>query len=165
MSTTPQGMSVHTLGTGGGPIVSSSRAGTSTAIASTTLSTWWTAEWAASATTDPAPPGANCGVFLTHHHSDHVYDLGSFLVTGWQVPGESFSRQIQILGSGSPERVPALDDEHAGQITAGSATASMTGTCEMVGALLEKVFASDICIRMADEGPRRPARLGGCHRY
>ena len=77
MSNSAPGMSVHTLGTGGGPIVSSSRAGTSTVVC-----------------VDGAAYVIDCGmgsirnyrsscawsdlrgIFLTHHHSDHVYDLG-----------------------------------------------------------------------------------------
>ncbi|MCG2623947.1 MBL fold metallo-hydrolase [Arthrobacter sp. I2-34] len=157
MSHPHRGMSVHTLGTGGGPIVSSSRAGTSTAVR-----------------VDGATYVVDCGmgsirnyrsscawselrgIFLTHHHSDHIYDLGSFLVTGWQVPGESFSRPIQIFGPGRPPRVPALDAEHAAQVDARIGKRAMAGTTEVVGALLDRVFASDICIRMADEGRSEP---------
>jgi ribonuclease BN (tRNA processing enzyme) len=157
MSNSASGMFVHTLGTGGGPIVSNSRAGTSTVI-----------------TVDGAAYVIDCGmgsirnyrsscawsdlraVFLTHHHSDHVYDLGSFLVTGWQVPGESFSRPIQVFGPGRPPRVPALDSEHAAHIDARIGARGMAGTVEIVDALLDRVFASDICIRMADEGREEP---------
>ncbi|MCW2133097.1 Ribonuclease BN, tRNA processing enzyme [Arthrobacter sp. VKM Ac-2550] len=157
MSKSVQGMTVHTLGTGGGPIVSGSRAGTSTVVK-----------------VDDAAYVIDCGmgsirnyrsscawpdlrgIFLTHHHSDHIYDLGSFLVTGWQVPGESFSRPIEVFGPGRPSRVPALDAEHAVQIDARVAGRAMTATTEVVDALLDKVFASDICIRMADEGREEP---------
>jgi ribonuclease BN (tRNA processing enzyme) len=154
---TERGMFVHTLGTGGGPIVSDSRAGTSTAVR-----------------VDGATYVVDCGmgsirhyrsscawsdlrgIFLTHHHSDHIYDLGSFLVTGWQVPGESFSRPIQVFGPGRPERVPALDREHAAQVDQRIGSRTMRGTVEVVDALLDRVFASDICIRMADEGRTEP---------
>ena len=159
MSTQQQhtGMSVHTLGTGGGPIVSGSRAGTSTAIR-----------------VDGATYVIDCGmgsirnyrtssawedlraVFLTHHHSDHVYDLGAFLVTGWQVPGESFSRPIRVYGPGRPPRIPAESPEHAREIDERVAGRTMAGTAEMVDALLDRVFASDIAIRMADEGRDEP---------
>lgn len=156
-NTIERGMSVHTLGTGGGPIVSSSRAGTSTAIR-----------------VDGATYVIDCGmgsirnfrsscawsdlraVFLTHHHSDHIYDLGSFLVTGWQVPGESFSRPIQVHGPGRPSRVPAMDAEHAAVVDTRVGARSMRGTVDVVDALLDDVFASDICIRMADEGRSEP---------
>lgn len=152
-----EGMTVHALGTGGGPIVSGTRAGTSTAIR-----------------VDGATYVIDCGmgsirnyrsscawgelrgVFLTHHHSDHVYDLGAFLVTGWQVPGESFSRQVQVHGPGRPPRIPAEDDEHALQIEARTAGRTMAGTREVVDVLLDRVFASDIAIRMADEGRSDP---------
>lgn len=150
-------MSVHTLGTGGGPIVSSSRAGTSTAVR-----------------VDGATYVIDCGmgsirnfrsdcawpdlraVLLTHHHSDHIYDLGSFLMTGWQVPGESFSRPIQVHGPGRPSRVPAKDAEHAAAVDTRVGERSMRGTVDIVGALLDDVFASDICIRMVDEGRSEP---------
>lgn len=150
-------MSVYTLGTGGGPIVSSSRAGTSTAIR-----------------VDGATYVIDCGmgsirnyrahadwgelraVLLTHHHSDHIYDLGSYLVTGWQVPGESFTRPIQVFGPGRPNRIPALDGEHEQQIAARIAEREMTSTEEIVDALLDKVFSSDVVIRMADEGRDEP---------
>jgi ribonuclease BN (tRNA processing enzyme) len=152
-----RGMTVHTLGTGGGPIVSGSRAGTSTAVcvdgATYVIDTGMgsirnyrtSCSW-----------GDLRAVFLTHHHSDHVYDLGSFLVTGWQVPGESFSRPIQVYGPGKPPRIPALDAEHARQIDERTAGREMAGTAEMVDALLDRVFASDIAIRMADEGRDNP---------
>ncbi|MGO2621268.1 MBL fold metallo-hydrolase [Glutamicibacter ardleyensis] len=151
------GMSVYALGTGGGPIVSSSRAGTSTAIR-----------------VDGATYVIDCGmgsirnyrshadwgelrvVLLTHHHSDHIYDLGAYLVTGWQVPGESFTRPIQVFGPGRPNRVPALDAQHEQQIAARVAEREMTSTEEIVDALLDKVFASDVLIRMADEGREEP---------
>ncbi|WP_246262916.1 MBL fold metallo-hydrolase [Arthrobacter mobilis] len=157
MNNPERGMSVHTLGTGGGPIVSASRAGTSTAVK-----------------VDGAAYVVDCGmgsirnyrsscawselraVFLTHHHSDHVYDLGSFLVTGWQVPGESFSAPVQVFGPGRPPRVPALDAAHAGYVDERVGDRTMAGTTEMVDALLDRVFASDICIRMADEGRSEP---------
>lgn len=151
------GMSVHALGTGGGPIVSSSRAGTSTVVK-----------------VDGASYVFDCGmgsirnyrshcdwgelrsVFLTHHHSDHVYDLGSFLVTGWQVPGESFSAPIQVFGPGKPPRIPALDENHSREIESRIGGRGMTSTTEIVDALLDRVFASDIAIRMADEGRTEP---------
>ena len=157
MGNSARGMIVHTLGTGGGPIVSGSRAGTSTVVK-----------------VDDAAYVIDCGmgsirnyrsscawsdlraIFLTHHHSDHVYDLGSFLVTGWQVPGESFSQPIEVFGPGRPSRIPALDVEHAAQIDARTAGRAMTGTADVVDALLDKVFASDICVRMADEGREEP---------
>lgn len=157
MSNPERGMSVHMLGTGGGPIVSGSRAGTSTAIK-----------------VDGATYVVDCGmgsirnyrsscawselraVFLTHHHSDHIYDLGSFLVTGWQVPGESFSAPIQVFGPGRPPRVPALDAAHAEYVDERVGGRTMAGTTEVVDALLDRVFASDICIRMADEGRSEP---------
>jgi ribonuclease BN (tRNA processing enzyme) len=157
MTSTHTGMSVHALGTGGGPIVSGSRAGTSTAIR-----------------VDGATYVIDCGmgsirnyrsscawedlraVFLTHHHSDHIYDLGSFLVTGWQVPGESFSRPIEVYGPGRPPRVPAESEEHAVEVDRRTAGRAMAGTAEIVDALLDKVFASDVAIRMADEGRDDP---------
>jgi len=151
------GMSVYTLGTGGGPIVSSSRAGTSTAIR-----------------VDGATYVIDCGmgsirnyrshadwgelraVLLTHHHSDHIYDLGAYLVTGWQVPGESFTQPIQVFGPGRPNRVPALDQKHEKDVTARVGNREMGSTEEIVDALLDKVFASDVLIRMADEGRDEP---------
>lgn len=152
-----QGMSVYTLGTGGGPIVSSSRAGTSTAVR-----------------VDGATYVIDCGmgsirnyrshanwgelraVLLTHHHSDHIYDLGAYLVTGWQVPGESFTRPIQIFGPGRPNRVPAVDQQHEQELASRIARREMTSTEEIVDALLDKVFASDVVIRMVDEGRDEP---------
>lgn len=158
------GMSVYTLGTGGGPIVSESRAGTSTAIR-----------------VDGATYVIDCGmgsirnyrshagweqlraVLLTHHHSDHIYDLGSYLVTGWQVPGESFSRPIQVFGPGRPNRVPANDAAHEKDIAGRIGDREMTSTEEIVDALLDKVFASDIVIRMADEGRNEPHQWVQAH--
>lgn len=151
------GMTVHTLGTGGGPIVSGSRAGTSTAVCVDgatyvidagmgSIRNYRTAcRW-----------GDLRAIFLTHHHSDHIYDLGSFLVTGWQVPGESFERPIEVYGPGRPRRIPATDAEHARQVDQDTDGRSMTGTAEIVDALLDRVFASDIAIRMADEGRDNP---------
>ncbi|MCQ9165588.1 MULTISPECIES: MBL fold metallo-hydrolase [unclassified Arthrobacter] len=158
MSTSsPKGMTVRTLGTGGGPIVSSGRAGTSTAI-----------------TVDGATYVVDCGmgsirnyrnecrwdglrgIFLTHQHSDHIYDLGSFLVTGWEVPGESFSRPVHVFGPGRPSRPPALDEEQSRAIAARLGGRRMSGTVEMVDALLDTVFASDVAVRMADEGRGDP---------
>ncbi|WP_444635631.1 MBL fold metallo-hydrolase [Glutamicibacter sp. AOP33-2CA-4] len=158
------GMSVYTLGTGGGPIVSSSRAGTSTAIR-----------------VDGATYVIDCGmgsirnyrshadwgelraVLLTHHHSDHIYDLGAYLVTGWQVPGESFTRPIQVFGPGRPNRVPALDQKHEQDVAARVGNREMSSTEEIVDALLDKVFASDVLIRMADEGRDEPHKWIQAH--
>ncbi|WP_433875581.1 MBL fold metallo-hydrolase [Sinomonas atrocyanea] len=132
------GMTVHALGTGGGPIVSSSRAGTSTAV-----------------TVDGATYVIDAGmgsirnyrshsswaalraVLLTHHHSDHLYDLGAYLVTGWEVPGESFSRPVRVLGPG-----PA---------SVGTEGRTTSATTEIVEALLGTVFASDVAVRREDE--------------
>lgn len=151
------GMSVHTLGTGGGPIVSSSRAGTSTAVRVDDATYVFDAgmgsirnyrshcEW-----------GQLRGIFLTHHHSDHIYDLGSFLVTGWQVPGESFAAPIEVFGPGRPARIPALDQAHARDVDARVGPREMTSTTQIVDALLDTVCASDIAIRMADEGRGEP---------
>lgn len=137
-----RGMTVHTLGTGGGPIVSASRAGTSTAVVVD-----------GAAYLIDAGMGSirnyrsHCtweqlrAVLLTHHHSDHVYDLGAYLVTGWEVPGESFSRPVRVLGPG-----PAALD---GGLTT-------TGTTDMVEALLGTVFGSDIAVRRQDEGRGDP---------
>lgn len=150
-------MSVYTIGTGGGSIVSSSRAGTSTAIRVDDATYVFDcgmgsirnyrshAEW-----------GELRGIFLTHHHSDHVYDLGAYLVTGWQVPGESFSRPIQVYGPGRPNRIPAVDAAHERMMSQKVADREMTSTTEIVDALLDKVFATDIVIRMADEGRSEP---------
>src|SRR5699024_12582059 len=100
MKTNPSAeMRVITLGTGGGPIVSGSRAGTSTAIRvgdatyvvdcgmGSIRNYRQSCQW-----------GELRSIFLTHHHSDHIYDLGSYLVTGWQVPGVCVSRGIQVYG-------------------------------------------------------------------
>lgn len=153
-----QGMKIIALGTGGGPIVSSSRAGISTAICvdgATYIvdcgmgsirnyrshSTW----------------GELRGIFITHHHSDHIYDLGSYLFTGWQVPGESFSQPIQIYGPGKPPRNPALSTHSHPKIEGCcGGDHPMVGTAAMVDALIHNVFASDIAIRMADEGRSSP---------
>ncbi|WP_417615245.1 MBL fold metallo-hydrolase [Oceanisphaera sp.] len=152
-----KGMKVYTLGTGGGPIVSSSRAGISTAIC-----------------VDDATYIIDCGmgsirnyrshsswsdlrsIFITHHHSDHIYDLGSYLFTGWQVPGESFSRPIEVYGPGKPPRVPALNEQHYAEVACRTKDHAMIGTAEMVEGLIKNVFASDIAIRIADEGRSDP---------
>lgn len=157
-----KGMTVYTLGTGGGPIVSASRAGICTAVC-----------------VDDATYIIDCGmgsirnyrshctwgelrgIFITHHHSDHIYDLGSYLLTGWQVPGESFSRPIQVYGPGKPPRIPALDEKHAHSVDikvgcCGAHDHPMVGTADMVDALINRVFASDVAIRMADEGRSSP---------
>lgn len=150
-------MRVITLGTGGGPIVSDSRAGTSTAICigdatyvvdcgmGSIRNYRKDCQW-----------GDLRGIFLTHHHSDHIYDLGSFLVTGWQVPGESFDRKIHVYGPGRPLAFPATDDIHTEELERKLGDRTMAGTKEIVEALLDKVFTSDIAIRMIDEGRDDP---------
>ncbi|MFJ6419287.1 MBL fold metallo-hydrolase [Paeniglutamicibacter sp. NPDC091659] len=151
------GMTVYTLGTGGGPIVSSSRAGTSTAIC--VEGATYVIDCGMGSIRnyrEHSNWGQLRGIFLTHHHSDHIYDLGSYLVTGWQVPGESFSSPIQVFGPGRPERIPALDHVHAAEIDARLGNRAMTSTTEIVDALLDRVFASDIAIRMADEARGEP---------
>lgn len=158
MKTNPSAeMRVITLGTGGGPIVSGSRAGTSTAIRvgdatyvvdcgmGSIRNYRQSCQW-----------GELRSIFLTHHHSDHIYDLGSYLVTGWQVPGESFSRAIQVYGPGKPPAFPALDEEQSKSFEQKLGDRAMTGTAEIVDALLDKVFSSDIAIRMIDEGRDEP---------
>lgn len=152
-----KGMRAITLGTGGGPIVSATRAGTSTAIC-----------------VDDATYIVDCGmgsirnyrhhlgweslrgIFLTHHHSDHIYDLGSYLLTGWQVPGESFEHVVQVYGPAKPEQIPALSEAHLAEVSCCVSGHAMTGTKEIVHALIDKVYASDIVIRMADEGRASP---------
>lgn len=154
-----KGMKIYALGTGGGPIVSSSRAGISTAIC-----------------VDGAVYVVDCGmgsirnyrkhaswgqlrsIFITHHHSDHIYDLGAYLFTGWQVPGESFSQPIKIFGPGKPPKNPALvEKEHVHIKGCCGGDHPMVGTKEMVEALMHGVFASDIAIRMADEERTSPS--------
>lgn len=152
-----KGMRAITLGTGGGPIVSATRAGTSTAIC-----------------VDDATYIVDCGmgsirnyrhhlgweslrgIFLTHHHSDHIYDLGSYLLTGWQVPGESFEHVVQVYGPAKPEQIPVLSEAHLAEVSCCVSGHAMTGTKEIVHALIDKVYASDIVIRMADEGRASP---------
>lgn len=151
------GMSVHTLGTGGGPIVSSSRAGTSTAVrvdGSTYL--FDCGMGSIRNYRSHAGWGDLRAVFLTHHHSDHIYDLGSYLVTGWQVPGESFSSSIDVYGPGRPARIPAIDGDHERALADQINGRSMSSTVDIVDSLLDTVFASDIAIRMADEGRTEP---------
>lgn len=151
------GMRAITLGTGGGPIVSATRAGTSTAIC-----------------VDDATYIVDCGmgsirhyrqhlgwdslrgIFLTHHHSDHIYDLGSYLLTGWQVPGESFEHEIHVYGPAKPEEIPALNEAHLAEVQCCVSGHAMSGTKDIVHALIDKVFASDVVIRMADEGRASP---------
>lgn len=154
MGSVESGMAVYALGTGGGPIVSSSRAGIGTLVV-----------------VDGAAYVIDCGmgsirnyrtfaswadlraVFLTHLHSDHVYDLGAYLVTGWQVPGESFSRPIEVYGPAVPDKLPgAPTADHRGK----SSGRPMTGTQEIVDAVIDRVYASDIVIRMLDEGRDDP---------
>lgn len=164
MNQSRQGFRVHTLGTGGGPIVSASRAGTSTLIEVDGVgylvdcgmgsirnyrnaSTW----------------AALRAVFLTHHHSDHLYDLGSYLVTGWEVPGESFSRVIDVHGPAAPERIPAPDHTRAAEFEKLVGNRRPVGTEQIVDALLDTVFGSDICIRMADEGRSDPRHWVRAH--
>lgn len=153
-----KGLSVHTLGTGGGPIVSSSRAGTSTAIRVDGATYVIDAGMGSIRNyRKHASWGELRGIFLTHHHSDHIYDLGSYLLTGWQVPGEAFSRPVHVYGPGQPPRAPAVDAEHAKLVDARTLQRSMAGTQEIVDSLLNTVFASDVVIRMADEGRSDPA--------
>lgn len=155
---TMKGLSVHTLGTGGGPIVSSSRAGTSTAIRVDDATYVIDAGMGSIRNyRRHASWGELRGIFLTHHHSDHIYDLGSYLLTGWQVPGEAFSRPVHVYGPGQPPRTPAVNAEHAKLVDARTNQRSMTGTKDIVDSLLNTVFASDVVIRMADEGRSDPA--------
>lgn len=157
-------MSVHALGTGGGPIVSSSRAGTSTAVRVDNATYVFDCGMGSIRNyRSHSNWGELRGIFLTHHHSDHIYDLGSFLVTGWQVPGESFTQPIQVYGPGRPPRIPAVDESHAQHIQAQLGNRQMTSTEEIVDALLDRVFASDIAIRMADEGRAEPHEFIRAH--
>lgn len=105
---------------------------------------------------DHADWGELRGVFLTHHHSDHIYDLGAYLVTGWEVPGESFARPIEVHGPDSPSHRPAMSDDCDSSSTRASGGPAMTSTVEIVDALLDRVFASDIAVRMVDEGRSDP---------
>lgn len=136
------GMTVHTLGTGGGPIVSASRAGTSTAVVVDGAAYLIDAgmgsirNYRSHCTWDQLR-----AVLLTHHHSDHLYDLGAYLVTGWEVPGESFSRPVRVIGPGPAE----LSGER-----------TTKGTADIVDALLGTVFGSDIAVRRGDEGRGDP---------
>ncbi len=151
-----KGMSVHALGTGGGPIVSASRAGTSTVVRVDDAAYVIDCGMGSVRNYRPACRWEELrGVFLTHHHSDHIYDLGAFLMTGWQVPGESFARRVDVVGPGRPSQVPALEAMLV-PADAMAAGRSMSSTTEIVDALLDGVFASDICIRMADEGRTEP---------
>ncbi len=150
-------LEVVTLGTGGGPVVSSSRAGTATLVRVEDATYLFDcgmgsirqyrehAEW-----------GELRGIFLTHMHSDHIYDLGSYLVTGWEVPGESFSRQIAVRGPAASPSIPAFDDDEATVFAERVGSRVSHGTAEAVDALLHKVFGADIFIRMADEGRGEP---------
>ncbi|PHN65816.1 MBL fold metallo-hydrolase [Pseudomonas sp. ICMP 8385] len=97
-------------------------------------------------------------IFITHHHSDHIYDLGSYLLTGWQVPGESFSQPIHVYGPAKPPRVPVLHTHGDHLVVPGCCGGDhpMVGTADIVDALINKVFASDVAIRMADEGRSSP---------
>ena len=153
-----QGMKIIALGTGGGPIVSSSRAGISTAICVDNAT--YIVDCGMGSIRNyrsHATWGELRGIFITHHHSDHIYDLGSYLFTGWQVPGESFSQPIQIYGPGKPLQNPAMP-AHSHPKIKGCCGGDhpMVGTAAMVDALIHNVFASDIAIRMADEGRSSP---------
>lgn len=159
MNESGTGLRVHTLGTGGGPIVSASRAGTSTLI-----------------DVDGAGYLIDCGmgsirnyrdastwsalraIFLTHHHSDHLYDLGAYLVTGWEVPGESFAQPVDVYGPHRADRIPAPDEASATEYAARAGDRRPNGTTDIVNFLLDGVFGNDICIRMADEGRGDPRR-------
>ncbi|HEN8797499.1 TPA: MBL fold metallo-hydrolase [Pseudomonas putida] len=153
------GMTVHTLGTGGGPVVSASRAGISTAVVVDGCSYVFDCgmgsirNYRSHCTWDQLR-----AIFITHHHSDHIYDLGSYLLTGWQVPGESFSQPIHVYGPAKPPRVPALHVHGDHPMVPGCCDGDhpMVGTADVVDALINRVFASDVAIRMADEGRSSP---------
>lgn len=137
-----RGMTVHALGTGGGPIVSASRAGTSTAVVVDGAAYLIDAGMGSIRNYRSHCSWAQLrAVLLTHHHSDHLYDLGAYLVTGWEVPGESFSRPVRVLGPGRAA------------LKGGRTT---TGTADIVEALLGTVFSSDIAVRREDEGRGDP---------
>ncbi|MDR7303565.1 MBL fold metallo-hydrolase [Haloactinomyces albus] len=95
-------------------------------------------------------------VFLTHLHSDHIYDLGAYLVTGWQVPGESFAQPINVIGPGAPEKIPAEDHSHAEQLHKACANRPLCGTEDVVGSLLQSVYGPDVIVRIGDEGRAAP---------
>lgn len=79
------------------------------------------------------------------------------MFTGWQVPGESFSQPIQIYGPGKPLQNPAMPlHKHPKIKGCCGGDHPMVGTAAMVDALIHNVFASDIAIRMADEGRSSP---------
>lgn len=155
-----QGMKIVALGTGGGPVVSRSRAGISTAIC-VDGATYIVDCGMGSIRNyrNHATWGELRGIFITHHHSDHIYDLGSYLFTGWQVPGESFSRPIQVYGPGKPRENPAMaTHQHIKIDGCCGGDHPMVGTATMVDGLINHVFASDIAIRMADEGRSSPTK-------
>lgn len=147
------GMEAVALGTAGGPVVARGRAGISTLVR-----------------VDDATYVIDCGmgsirnyrevaewselrgIFLTHLHSDHIYDLGAYLVTGWQVPGESFSRPVQVMGPGAPSCLPALDAEHAARLADACGHRSLCGTEDAVRSLQATVYGADVIARMGDEG-------------
>lgn len=154
MRSVNSGMTVHALGTGGGPMVSSSRAGVGTMVVVDQSA--YVVDCGMGSIRqyrDHATWGDLRAVFVTHMHSDHIYDLGAYLVTGWQVPGEAFSQPIEVYGPAAPVRLP-----HAP--TAGNrgkqSARRMTGTREVVDALIDRVYASDVAIRMLDEGRDDP---------
>lgn len=158
MSTSPHPpLEVVTLGTGGGPVVSASRAGTATLVRIEDATYLFDCGMGSIRQyRQHANWGELRGIFLTHLHSDHIYDLGSYLVTGWEVPGESFSRPIVVRGPAASERVPAHDEDEARLFTERVGARVSHGTVEAVDALLHKVFGADIFIRMADEGRGEP---------
>ena len=157
MTKTNIGIDVVALGTGGGPVVGRGRAGIGTLIR-----------------VDGAVYVIDCGmgsirnyrsaatwgqlraVFLTHLHSDHIYDLGAYLVTGWQVPGESFSQPVRVIGPGAPDAIPAEDQAHAEHLKAVCGHRPLCGTEDVVRSLLLGVYGQDVIVRMGDEGRSAP---------
>ncbi|WP_158726463.1 MBL fold metallo-hydrolase [Tomitella fengzijianii] len=77
-------------------------------------------------------------------------------MTGWQVPGESFSGPVTVLGPSTVDRVPARDADHAARIARTMPSRGLVGTADIVGALVDRVYGADVAIRMADEGRDDP---------
>ena len=149
------GMSVVTLGTAGGPLIrrnpsNGHHQGIATAVV--VDSTVYLVDCGRGITDGLAATGLRPvqlgGIFLTHHHSDHVIDLNSVMVLGGLAFRGQVDPRIDIYGPGPREVLPPYP--HDGPVPDAIFPEQPTpGTAELVDLLL-RAHATDLNDRRRD---------------